>query len=249
MHFSQVVVILAAVAGHTFGVGRGGFYGGHGGGAGSGGSHGGGAGSSGSHGGGAGFGGSHGGGAGFGGSYGGGAGNYGGGGAGGYSGGLNHPPQPYNFNYEARDELGNVHFRQEQGDQSGSVKGSYGYTDNNGLNRVVDYVSDAGGFKASIQSNEPGVGEDSPADVVLVARPPPAGIQDHYTRVSGGGGGYSGGHAGSYAGGASAHRLSGGSGGGFGRVAGSGFGGSFGSGIGSLSAKHSGNFGSGKSGY
>ncbi|GIY96078.1 hypothetical protein CEXT_794701 [Caerostris extrusa] len=41
-------------------------------------------------------------------------------------GGTNDPPQPYQFNYQARDEQGNVHYRNEQGDQSGAVRGSYG---------------------------------------------------------------------------------------------------------------------------
>ncbi|CAL1279652.1 unnamed protein product [Larinioides sclopetarius] len=136
--------------------------------------------------------------------YGGGAGGgYGGGAGGGYGGGAgaNLPPQPYNFDYQARDEQGNVHYRNEQGDQSGAVRGSYGYTDTQGLYRVVEYVADAGGFRANVKTNEPGTdGKESPADVQLTAEQPPAGIQDRYTRV---GGGYGGG-AGSYGGGAGA---------------------------------------------
>lgn len=217
MHLSQVTIIFVAVIGHVLatGYGGGGGAGGYGGGAG-------------------GFG-----------SGGGGRGGYGGGGggAGGYSGGGgNYPPEPYNFDYQARDEFGNVHYRQEQGDQSGAVKGSYGYTDNNGLFRVVEYVADAGGFRANIRTNEPGVGPDSPADVSLTAEAPPAGIQDRYTRVGGGGGGGygGGGHGGSYGGGA------GGSGGGSrhsGGAGGGGFGGGAKFGGGGAGVR------SGKSGY
>ncbi|GIX91895.1 cuticle protein 10.9 [Caerostris extrusa] len=186
MHFTQVCIAVAALVGYVTAAGYGG------------GSHGGG-----------GFGGNRGVGGGAGGGYGGGAGGgYGGGAGGGYGGGAggNYPPQPYQFDYTARDEQGNTHYRNEQGDQNGAVRGSYGYTDNQGLYRVVDYVADAGGFRANIRTNEPGTdGKESPADVQLTAEQPPAGIQDRYTRVGGyggGAGGYGGG-AGSYGGGGS----------------------------------------------
>ncbi|GFT44454.1 cuticle protein 10.9 [Nephila pilipes] len=156
--------------------------------------------------------------------FGGGAGGgYGGGAGGGYGGGAggNYPPQPYNFDYQARDEQGNVHYRNEQGDQSGAVRGSYGYTDNQGLYRVVDYVADANGFRANVRTNEPGTdGKESPADVQLTAEQPPAGIYDRYTR-----GGYGGG-SGSYGGGAGAG--AGGYGGGAGIGGGRGGAGAFG---------------------
>ncbi|GIY75137.1 cuticle protein 10.9 [Caerostris darwini] len=154
---------------------------------------------------------------GYGGGYGGGnrgigGGGYGGGAGGGYGGGYgggNLPPQPYQFDYTARDEQGNTHYRNEQGDQSGAMRGSYGYTDNQGLYRVVDYVADAGGFRANVRTNEPGTdGKESPADVQLTAEQPPAGIQDRYTRVGGYGGGADGygGGAGGYGGGGAGGR-------------------------------------------
>ncbi|XP_054717394.1 uncharacterized protein LOC129226789 [Uloborus diversus] len=224
MFISQVAVVVVALMGYVsaagYGGGAGGFGGGNfgGGGRGGGGGYGGGAG----------------------GGYGGGA----GGGGGGYGGGQggNYPPQPYNFDYQARDEQGNVHYRNEQGDASGAVRGSYGYTDNQGLYRVVEYVADAGGFRANIRTNEPGTdGKESPADVQLTAEQPPAGIQDKYTRVGGGGGGYSGG-SGSYGGGA----------GGFGGAGAGGFGGSrgaHGGGFGGSSFRGGAGGRSGKSGY
>ncbi|CAL1279634.1 unnamed protein product, partial [Larinioides sclopetarius] len=35
----------------------------------------------------------------------------------------NYPPKPYAFNYQVTDEHGNVHFRRESGDVSGTVTG------------------------------------------------------------------------------------------------------------------------------
>ncbi|GFT18469.1 uncharacterized protein NPIL_109392 [Nephila pilipes] len=94
----------------------------------------------------------------------------------------NYPPKPYAFDYQVKDDHGNVHFRREKGDPSGVVSGSYGYMHINGLYRTVDYVADAGGFKAQVKTNEPGVGVGGPgpADVQLTAEPVPPGVQDAY---------------------------------------------------------------------
>ncbi|XP_076317537.1 uncharacterized protein LOC143229292 [Tachypleus tridentatus] len=98
------------------------------------------------------------------------------------------PPEPYDFNYEVKDELGNTHYRQEQGDQNGNVYGGYGYTNANGLFRYVEYRSDTSGFTATIHTNEPGTYAANPADVVLNVEQPPAGIQNQYTQGTSGGG-------------------------------------------------------------
>ena len=100
---------------------------------------------------------------------------------------LQQRPKPFNFEYQAPDEEGNNHFRQEQGDSSGNVKGTYGYTDNQGLYRVVEYMSGPGGFQADVKTNEPGTkpGHENPADVTINAQQPPAGIQEKYTRNGG----------------------------------------------------------------
>lgn len=46
-----------------------------------------------------------------------------------------------------------------------------------GIYRIVEYVADANGFRATIKTNEPGVdGKESPADVVMNAEAPPAGL-------------------------------------------------------------------------
>ncbi|GBN20252.1 hypothetical protein AVEN_5085-1 [Araneus ventricosus] len=101
----------------------------------------------------------------------------------------NEAHKPYNFDYKSADEQGNTHYHREEADGSGAVRGSYGYTDVQGLYRVVDYIADANGFRASIRTNEPGTdGKESPADVQMSVDQPPAGIQDRYTTFSGTGG-------------------------------------------------------------
>lgn len=73
------------------------------------------------------------------------------------------------------------------------MEGSYGYQDNQGLYRQVDYVANAGGFRASLKTNEPGVighTKENPADVFIQAEQPPAGLQEKYSQ--GGQGGHGG---------------------------------------------------------
>ncbi|XP_013787897.1 cuticle protein 10.9-like, partial [Limulus polyphemus] len=83
-------------------------------------------------------------------------------------------PQPFDFSYDTKDEDGNTHARQESGDGSGAVSGSYSYTDANGLFRRVSYTSDASGFKPSIETNEPGTANANPADVQVSVQEAPA---------------------------------------------------------------------------
>ncbi|XP_064488772.1 pro-resilin-like isoform X2 [Ornithodoros turicata] len=70
----------------------------------------------------------------------------------------------YNFAY---GDPSSGPWQTESGDNSGSKSGSYGLQDSDGRVRTVKYVADAGGFRASVSSNEPGVESDSPADVVV----------------------------------------------------------------------------------
>lgn len=44
----------------------------------------------------------------------------------------------------------------EDADESGTKKGSYGYTDAYGVYRMVEYTADSSGFHANIKTNEPG---------------------------------------------------------------------------------------------
>ncbi|KAH7966833.1 hypothetical protein HPB49_019855 [Dermacentor silvarum] len=95
----------------------------------------------------------------------------GGAGAGGGAGGLSLPPQPYSFGYDSTDEFGTQLFHKEQGDASNAKTGSYGYRDANGLYRTVTYVADANGFRATVDTNEPGTAPGASADAVFNAKP------------------------------------------------------------------------------
>nr|XP_054931644.1 peroxisomal membrane protein PEX13-like isoform X3 [Dermacentor andersoni] len=85
--------------------------------------------------------------------------------------GYTGPPHPYNFGYDNVDEYGNRQFRNEQGDFNNAKTGSYGYRDANGLYRRVNYVADANGFRATVDTNEPGTAPGASADAVFNAAP------------------------------------------------------------------------------
>ncbi|XP_013794053.1 cuticle protein 16.8-like [Limulus polyphemus] len=91
------------------------------------------------------------------------------------------PPKPFNFGHQIQDDDGNIHQREESGDEYGNVHGSYGYTDALGLYRRVQYIADAEGFRATVESNEPGVTNDNPANVEITAEESPAQIKDSYS--------------------------------------------------------------------
>jgi hypothetical protein len=71
----------------------------------------------------------------------------------------------YAFGYNEDHSTGGT-FRREQGGPGVQV-GSYGLRDADGRTRVVNYVADAGGFRANIQTNEPGVEPKDPANVLI----------------------------------------------------------------------------------
>lgn len=52
------------------------------------------------------------------------------------------------------------------------MKGSYGFYDNKGIRREVEYIADDGGFKARIRTNEPGTANQDPASVKLSSNDP-----------------------------------------------------------------------------
>ncbi|XP_055935173.1 uncharacterized protein LOC129965365 [Argiope bruennichi] len=101
--------------------------------------------------------------------------------------------KPYAFGYTVKDHHGEKH-RQESGIGGQHVQGSYGFTDNRGIQRHVDYVADHGGFKASIKTNEPGTSNQDPAAVNIHSSAHP-----YYGAGYGVHGGYAG-HAGSLVG-------------------------------------------------
>ncbi|KAK8754913.1 hypothetical protein V5799_002381 [Amblyomma americanum] len=84
---------------------------------------------------------------------------------------FGQPPQPYSFGYDNVDEYGNRLFHREQGDANNAKSGSYGYRDAYGLYRRVNYVADANGFRATVDTNEPGTAPGASADVVFNAAP------------------------------------------------------------------------------
>lgn len=68
-------------------------------------------------------------------------------------------------------------WQQESGDAAGNKEGSYGITVDDGRFRTVNYVAGTNGFRASVDTNEPGVdGAQSPADVAINKSPEPEGI-------------------------------------------------------------------------
>ncbi|KAH6938847.1 hypothetical protein HPB50_013630 [Hyalomma asiaticum] len=81
------------------------------------------------------------------------------------------PPQPYSFGYDNLDEYGSRSFHNEKSDANNVKTGSYGYRDANGLYRRVTYVADANGFRATVDTNEPGTAPGYSADAVFNARP------------------------------------------------------------------------------
>ncbi|CAL1279636.1 unnamed protein product, partial [Larinioides sclopetarius] len=158
-------------------------------------------------------------------------------------------PKPYATSFQAPDGQGGLSYRTEEGDGSGNVRGSYGYTDAQGLFRKVQYSAGPAGFTAKINTNEPGVdGKENPADVSMNVEKTPAGIQERYTRPvgSGGRGGWGSGFGSGSLGG-----ISSGSYGGLGGLGSVGYGGLGGISSGAFSGIPRGGMGvrSGKSGY
>lgn len=72
----------------------------------------------------------------------------------------------YAFGYNEDHATGGT-FRRETG-SPGMAHGSYGLRTIDGRVRVVNYVADGHGFRANIQTNEPGVDPDQdPASVLI----------------------------------------------------------------------------------
>jgi len=98
------------------------------------------------------------------------------------------PPSPYSFNYDTDDEAGTTTRREESGDESGTVRGSYSYQDAEGVFRRVEYTADATGFHATVKTNEPGTGKNEeigdPADTTFEVEQPPAGLVERYTNAA-----------------------------------------------------------------
>lgn len=61
-----------------------------------------------------------------------------------------YPFIPYGFGYEIVDDYGNKNWRKEEGQHENQVVGSYGFQDQNGIMRQVNYVADNNGFRAQV---------------------------------------------------------------------------------------------------
>lgn len=86
--------------------------------------------------------------------------------------GSKEPGMPYSFSYTA-DGLDGRSARQEQSDGT-TVRGSYTLEGPDGINRVVHYIADRDGFRATIETNEPGTESQNPAAVLLNSSQLPA---------------------------------------------------------------------------
>ncbi|CAN8021239.1 unnamed protein product, partial [Ixodes persulcatus] len=85
-------------------------------------------------------------------------------------------PQPYSFAFDNTDEFGTRLTRQETGDEFNGKVGSYSYTDAAGVHRTVNYVADAAGFRATVDTNEPGTKTSEPADAATLSAAPTAPV-------------------------------------------------------------------------
>lgn len=79
----------------------------------------------------------------------------------------------YEFVYDIVDPLGATNSRSETGDATGRKQGSYTLTDIDGRARRVQYVADKQGFRASVDTNEPGTALSAPANVIINSPYPP----------------------------------------------------------------------------
>ncbi|GFY73264.1 cuticle protein 16.8 [Trichonephila inaurata madagascariensis] len=86
-----------------------------------------------------------------------------------------HHPQPYKFGYSVKDHHGEQH-REEAGNGAGGVVGNYGFTDDRGVARQVNYVADHAGFRAQVKTNEPGTANQNPAAVQVISDAPYANV-------------------------------------------------------------------------
>lgn len=98
----------------------------------------------------------------------------------------------YEFGYHVHDPWGS-HFQKESGDPW-EKHGSYGLKLADGRERVVKYVADKGGFRAKIETNEPGTGSVDAADAIYNGDDPGGYSLTHVPSGHDGHGGHGGHH-------------------------------------------------------
>ncbi|XP_054152968.1 GATA zinc finger domain-containing protein 14-like [Oppia nitens] len=72
----------------------------------------------------------------------------------------------YKFGYNIKDKEGGENSREEKGGPHGGVVGSYSLHTPKGGKRIVHYVADKQGFRAHVDTNEPGTGHQDAADAI-----------------------------------------------------------------------------------
>lgn len=88
---------------------------------------------------------------------------------------YNEAPTPYSFSWETNDDEGTRWGHSEQSGGDGVVTGSYQIESPYGYIRIVNYRADDDGFHVDIQSNEPGMSDSEPSNVVVRTFEAPAG--------------------------------------------------------------------------
>ncbi|XP_022656297.1 cuticle protein 8-like [Varroa destructor] len=82
-------------------------------------------------------------------------------------------PTPYHFVYLINGADG-AQIRQESGDGASHINGAYSFVLPDGRQRRVEYVADEDGFRAKVDTNEPGTESQNPAAVLLRSNAIPA---------------------------------------------------------------------------
>jgi len=99
-----------------------------------------------------------------------------------------HPaPEPYSFAFSSPNEDGTASSREETGDASGRIVGSYTILGADGQQRRVEYVADENGFRANVVTNEIGTESQNSADVLYQSSAPTAAELSHQWEASGAG--------------------------------------------------------------
>ncbi|OTF69194.1 hypothetical protein BLA29_008079, partial [Euroglyphus maynei] len=76
------------------------------------------------------------------------------------------PVDPYAFAFDTTDEFG-MNLQRSEASENGVVTGQYSFTTPEGYSRIVKYISDENGFRAEVDTNEPGTASSAPAGALF----------------------------------------------------------------------------------